>query len=134
MRFLFRLVLLLSILTLLFGLLFKIMHWPGAEIMMIVGVAILILALLAGFILRQLNNKNEFKYGSSGLVKKSKKNGISFYARLVRLISIVATIFGALFKIQHWPGASILLTSGMCLLALSFIIEFFDKETNWEES
>src|SRR5437762_8267426 len=29
-------------------------------------------------------------------------------------------LLGALFKIQHWPGASVMLTSGMCTEAFIF--------------
>lgn len=59
---------------------------------------------------------------------------MGFISRLIRLVSIIAIIIGALFKIMHWPGANVILPCGMCLLVVSFIIEFFDKETNWEES
>lgn len=34
------------------------------------------------------------------------------------------TILGALFKIQHWPGASILIVLGLTGVALVFIPSF----------
>lgn len=37
------------------------------------------------------------------------------------LLGMVITIVGALFKIMHWPGASILLVVGMLTEAFSII-------------
>lgn len=36
-------------------------------------------------------------------------------------------IIGALFKLEHWPGASIILTLGMCTEAFLFTIGVFEK-------
>jgi hypothetical protein len=38
------------------------------------------------------------------------------------LLGMVVTIIGALFKLQHWPGASIMLTIGMLTEAIAIII------------
>lgn len=38
------------------------------------------------------------------------------------LIGMVITIIGSLFKIMHWPGASIMLIIGMLLEATALII------------
>ncbi|HLA57035.1 MAG TPA: hypothetical protein VK623_13100 [Flavobacterium sp.] len=38
------------------------------------------------------------------------------------LIGMVVTIAGALFKIQHWPGASLLLIIGMTFEAFAGIL------------
>lgn len=43
-------------------------------------------------------------------------------------------IVGALFKIQHWPGASIMLTLGLGIEALIFFVSAFEKpheEPDW---
>ncbi len=40
-------------------------------------------------------------------------NKIYLPAVITFLIGMVVTIIGALFKIQHWTGASLLLTIGM---------------------
>lgn len=37
------------------------------------------------------------------------------------LLGMVVTIIGALFKLQHWPGASIMLTIGMLTEAIAII-------------
>lgn len=44
-------------------------------------------------------------------------------------------IVGALFKIQHWPGASLMLTVGLLVEAGIFVISAFEQiheEPNWE--
>jgi hypothetical protein len=38
------------------------------------------------------------------------------------LISMVLTIVGALFKIQHWPGASFMLVIGLLSQALAIVL------------
>lgn len=38
------------------------------------------------------------------------------------LLGMVVTIIGALFKLQNWPGASIMLTIGMLTEAIAIII------------
>jgi gliding motility-associated protein GldL len=43
---------------------------------------------------------------------------------------------GALFKIQHWPGASIMLTAGMGTEIVIFFLSAFDpphKEVEWHK-
>ncbi|MDP4265812.1 MAG: gliding motility protein GldL [Bacteroidota bacterium] len=44
------------------------------------------------------------------------------------------TIIGALFKIQHWPGAGIMLTIGLCTEAVIFFFSAFEpphSEPDW---
>lgn len=44
-------------------------------------------------------------------------------------------IVGALFKIQHWPGASLMLTVGLLVEALIFVFSAFEpphEDPNWE--
>jgi len=44
-------------------------------------------------------------------------------------------IIGAMFKIQHWPGASIMLIGGLGIEAVIFILSAFEplhEEVNWE--
>ena len=46
------------------------------------------------------------------------------------IVVINIFVFGALFKVQHWPGANILITSGLslfcfCFLASSILEEAF---------
>ena len=53
---------------------------------------------------------------------------------VVYSIGASVVIVGALFKIMHWPGASIVLVSGMITEAFLFVIGALDKphpEFNW---
>jgi len=56
-----------------------------------------------------------------------------FMAKLYGLGAAVV-IIGALFKIQHWPGASIMLTIGLLVEAVIFIFSAFEplhEELDW---
>ena len=44
-------------------------------------------------------------------------------------IGAAIVILGALFKIQHWEGGSLLLTIGMVTEAVVFTYSAFDKKT-----
>ena len=45
-------------------------------------------------------------------------------------IGAAIVILGALFKIQHWEGGSLLLTIGMITEALVFTYSAFEKKEN----
>ena len=48
-------------------------------------------------------------------------------------IGAAIVILGALFKIQHWEGGSLLLTIGMVTEAVVFTYSAFDKKTENEK-
>ncbi len=82
-----------------FGALFKIQHYPGASVLLLSGLFLRIVGyLITPKEIRSLNpltsitNQNTFVQITNG-------------------ISIALILVGALFKIQHYPGASIM-TSG----------------------
>lgn len=67
-------------------------------------------------------------------MKPGSKGWKKFMAKLYGFGAAVV-IFGALFKIQHWPGASIMLTAGLSTEALIFIFSAFEpihEDPNWE--
>ena len=89
---------------LLAGVLFKIMHWPGANALLVLGSA----ANLVSGILQHGAGKAE---GDSGTP----------YLLLTAALS--TTILGALFKIMHWEGADIIGVVSMFLtLAAIFVL------------
>jgi gliding motility-associated protein GldL len=57
----------------------------------------------------------------------------SFMAKLYGWGAAIV-IVGALFKIQHWPGAGLMLTIGLSIEALIFFVSAFDKQkqVHWE--
>jgi len=105
------------------GILFKVMHWPGANLFLLVG--ILILALLFLPIL--------LKY----LLKKAKeKREKTVY--VIGIVSGIIYLTGFLFKMMHWPAAVILLTVGSTILVVVFLTSYtllkYKKEKNVKAS
>jgi hypothetical protein len=79
------------------GVLFKIMHWPGAGLMLFGGLALFIMLYMP--ILLYVRNKN-------ALTRRDKTvNTLVFFS----LITFVTAIT---FKLMHWPGAGVLLILG----------------------
>jgi hypothetical protein len=91
------------------GSLFKIQHWPGAGVMItlgLIGLAFLFLPMYASYRIREAGEKNEQinrKLWIGGTVA-----GILF-------------ILGALFKIMHWPGAGIVILASWSLVGVVFL-------------
>ena len=48
-------------------------------------------------------------------------------AKVIRSIASIIVIIGAMFKIQHWPGASMSLIIGLSLMGVSFIFTLVDN-------
>jgi len=89
------------------GALFKIQHWPGGSIMLVLGFFFLCFFFLPSAIY-VLNAEN----------KTDKKH---LFMKLSGLISSVISLLGILFKVMHWPGANIALTGGLFMLGLIFL-------------
>ncbi|HTF06081.1 MAG TPA: hypothetical protein VK826_18755, partial [Bacteroidia bacterium] len=87
------------------GALFKIMHWPGASFMLILGTLVLSMFFIPYFFYVNLKEQTE---------KKSK---------VIAALGLLTALFlcaGALFKLMHWPGA-IVLIGGFGLFFLIFL-------------
>jgi drug/metabolite transporter (DMT)-like permease len=96
----------LSGFTFMVGTLFKIQHWPMANMFLSIGELSTILTLIIG--------------GISYLVlKRYDKNRLGL--TIIGIIGITGFFLGTLFKIQHWPGATILLVIGAILLFSIFL-------------
>lgn len=88
------------------GVLFKMMHWPGANWMLLIGIAVLGLVFLPLLLI--------YQYGSD-IDKKAKRINI------IAIISGMIYLYGFLSKMMHWPGAAILLSVGSLGIVLLFI-------------
>ena len=53
--------------------------------------------------------------------------GVQATVGMVYSLGAAVVIVGALFKIQHWPGAGVMLTAGMLTEVLLFAIGIFEK-------
>jgi hypothetical protein len=87
------------------GAMIKILHYPGAGILMTLG------ALLLSSI---------FLPSSLTVLWKETHNSKSMITFISAFIAGVSFIFGTLFKVQHWPGAGYILL----LAAASFVLLF----------
>jgi hypothetical protein len=88
------------------GSLFKIQHWPGANILFLLGFLI-----LGGI------------YFPSSILsfKKESTKPEPMLIYISALIGGLSVIFATMFKLLHWPGAMILFITGYGLLGLVFI-------------
>jgi len=94
----------ISSLLILVGVILKTQHWPGAGVILMLGiVAFAAIYAILLFIDRQ----------------KSLKSSIAKTSNLFVLLAMVLISVGFLFKMQHWPGAGVIIyVSNVALLAL----------------
>lgn len=83
--------------------LFKMLHWPGANLMMIVGLGSLSLVIFPILMKFKLHSASGFK---------EKFFHASWY------ISISFLILGYMFKLLHWPAANLLFLTGVLCSSL----------------
>jgi hypothetical protein len=103
-----------------FAALFKIMHWPGAGIMMLLG------GLLLAFV---------FMPSALVVLWKETHNKKRIFLYISAFISAMFFILGTVFKVQHWPGAGFILllagVSGMlCFIPVLLIGKLNQQESN----
>lgn len=101
-----------SAFLLLAGTIFKLMHWPGAGIMIVLGGAVLSLFYLPTLLYYKLK-------------EAAGKDAIQHVSGFVGL---GLTAIGVTFKIMHWPGASFLLLSGIAILGFLYVPIYFYKQ------
>lgn len=82
------------------------MHWPGAGVLLVSGLTII------GLIALPLFAFIEMKKQSTQLQKFTAFSGF---------ISGALICIASLFKIMHWPGANVLITTGLILMTTVFI-------------
>ena len=93
----------LASISLISGALFKVMHWPGASILLIVGTLSFVFLFIPYFFYTQFKEQTEKK----GKVIAS-----------LGMIAAAMMSIGAFFKIMHWPGAGAIIV----LFSILFII------------
>ncbi len=85
---------------------FKTLHWPGAGILITVGIVMIAGVFLPLFFINSYREQPE------------KKNPL--YA-IVGYITLALLLFGSLFKVMHWPGANVAIMSGAGFLIIGFV-------------
>lgn len=102
----------LAIITVLTGSVFmasvllKIQHWPGGSLFLTLANVLAIVVLIPSIVIYHIK-------------KKPGKNKSTAY--IIGGISTMILLTGNLFKINHWPGAAVLLLLGFVLLIVLFI-------------
>lgn len=86
--------------------LFKIMHWPGAGLLMLLAIVTGGLVFLPLWFTNQYNNMEDRK---------------KIPHLVVGCLVAFGYMFGFLFKMMHWPGAAILLTGSLMVLIFIFL-------------
>lgn len=92
------------------GSIFKIMHWPGASFMLVIGITVIsfiFLPLL--FLLKTKESKS---------VKDKIILGLGTFIGILFCLS-------ALFKVMHWPGANLMMTVNLSTLFFLFLPIYF---------
>lgn len=74
--------------VLIIGIMFKLMHWPGAGILLILGLTTLSMLYLLSFI------------------KSNQGSAMEKFAQKIMATSLSVMMVGMLFSIQHYPGSS----------------------------
>lgn len=109
---------LISVILIVLGAIFKVMHWPGANVMYVSGFVIFCLLFIPLNIVLQYRDDK----------KKTDK-----LVMILGLLLVIAGSFGLLFKVMHWPGASFLFFGSLGLFGLVFIpLYFFTRYRNPE--
>ena len=90
------------------GSLFKIMHWPMANVMVISGMIAFLLLFVPLFAL------DRYKVQASKAMSAKVKISIGFISTFLIGLSVV-------FKLMHWMGASVLLVVGVGLFSFGFL-------------
>lgn len=88
------------------GSLFKRMHWPGAGIMITVGLASIVLVFLPLYFITSYREQAE------------KKNPVY---PIVGYLTLALLLAGASFKVMHWPGAGYLIYGSIGFLLIAFV-------------
>ena len=88
------------------GCMFKVMHFPGAGILLTLSIFSLCILFLPFALHHAYHNSNPKRYG---------------LIYIVTYIVFVTIFVGALFKVQHWPGASWFLIIGIPLPLVTFL-------------
>lgn len=113
-------------LTTLIALIFKLLHWTGGEILLVISLSALSFLYYFSFALF-----NDIRFRD--IFNKSSYTGISA-KRIIGTIglgfSLSLIMIGSLFKIQLWPGANIQLANGLVLTGIIFLIAFIFYSRN----
>jgi hypothetical protein len=95
-----------------FGMLFQLQHYPGAKVVLISGLVFRVIQ----FLLTPSGFRTFSPFGSI-------RNNQSKFVQVFQIIGVALVILSALFRFQHYPGASILNIVGWLVLTITMVIK-----------
>lgn len=101
------------------GITFKFQHWPGAGVMIVLGLSTFALVFIPMLLRKKIKGEESER---KTLMNTLGAAGLTLFA------------LGILFEIQHWPGAAIMLGISVFLLFFGYFLMYMsDKTINAEE-
>ncbi len=88
------------------GAFFKMQHWPGAGVLMLLGFFLVTAVFLPLYFVHSYREQAE-------------KPQLIY--PIIGYISLALILVGVIFKIQHWPGAGAILTSSIVVVVIGFV-------------
>ena len=99
------------------SILFKLFHWPGGSILITIGMLLIGLVLLPAI-----------------LINRIKRSNMPPALILLGILPLIIIVIGLLCKLQHWPGAGILLSVGCMVLITLFVPAYYFIEIRKSEN
>ncbi len=96
------------------GITFKFQHWPGAGVMIVLGLSTFALVFMPMLLKQKLKGEASER---KTLMNTLGAAGLTLFA------------LGILFKIQHWPGAAIMLGLSVFLLFFGYFLMYLSDKT-----
>lgn len=96
------------------GITFKFMHWPGAGVMIVLGLTSFALIFIPMLLRKKLKGEASERKTAMNTLGAS---GLTLFA------------LGILFKIQHWPGAAVMLGLSVFLLFFGYFLMYMSDKT-----
>lgn len=96
------------------GITFKFMHWPGAGVMIVLGLTSFALFFMPMLLRKKLKGEASERKTAMNTLGAS---GLTLFA------------LGILFKIQHWPGAAVMLGLSVFLLFFGYFLMYMSDKT-----
>ena len=118
MNFLKKTTLALAAFGICYGILFRTQHYPGSSVLLLSGSCLLVSNVIMNLV----------KPSSIGNVFHVFKNDYSRLLQIVQGLGFAIIILAALFRIQHYPVASILHLLGWNMVTVNLIIRAFSKK------
>ena len=94
----------IGIAGLIIGILFKTLHWPGANVIFLASSILVIVTM------------------SLLLVRKPGPWSVQVQRPAMWVGAVIAVVTGGVFKVMHWPGANMLLLVGLSVCAAWFLL------------